>query len=686
MRIERLFTTGAANPSVATVKVDVAVRVVAAGIFSRDGTPYARATLALTPVTCTDQCADDAIDLAEWPERIGELIKGGVRIAIWPLGDDAGRGSPPATPPVVTMHGKGHPIASAGALNAYWWQVMGGKSGLTGLTAAFSAGGGTLASVLRKSAAGSDQTPDIHGTERSGAAVALTLERACQIIDRLAKRKRPTRPPADQDKIGEEAKKTMTGDADRLQDFRAQREKAEEQAALKTLGSSGERADAAARARRNYLDAEKPDQAIDFLTVPECHVNRRPPITCARDLLSAPTAGPQIDQAHAAFQLASRPASTAGESKLPDDVASPDLETARRRFFALQAHPSLARLFRFVVDTECKLSELTSTLESASVKAAEYPEASVLDHDEPASVNRKAPRVLPDAAEAKAWFLLLAAQMQPAAAAGRMPRIFTAAKLRLPNGDQHGHFYPCAREEIDARAAKKDVATLRKLAIAEQIDGIVDLAQQVECRNGTEPRFDVLTLDAVTATAADLSYERGRAVRGQAIRNSAQDLPPEIVAEHDEKTEPRRATLRTGGLALTDRWRQSHAVIRHLASMRQIDQLKASEKKDLILDASDLTIGYKLDVGVKSKRDHKTARRRWHTLMRRKVKFAPHGYYWPLPGKVLDEVLRDLYPDSIARLRADDGVLTVPAALRNWDQQPPDRAKTTAFTEEIVGA
>src|SRR5437667_331312 len=94
---------------------------------------------------------------------------------------------------LASMHARFHPVG--GGLASYWATVMGGTTGLSDLVQALSTGDGTLSEVLRNPVptpgsgnVGAEQQriPDVHGTDRSIAAVALTLERAFQIVKKLA--------------------------------------------------------------------------------------------------------------------------------------------------------------------------------------------------------------------------------------------------------------------------------------------------------------------------------------------------------------------------------------------------------------------------------------------------------------------------------------------------------------------
>jgi hypothetical protein len=84
-------------------------------------------------------------------------------------------------------------------------------------------------------------------------------------------------------------------------------------------------------------------------------------------------------------------------------------------------------------------------------------------------------------------------------------------------------------------------------AIAEQIDGIVDLGQSWESGGVTEPHYDILTLDAISATASDAHAEKRRAENAFVLENDGNRLPPSVKAALNADASP---TQRGGGLAL----------------------------------------------------------------------------------------------------------------------------------------
>ncbi|HYD69915.1 hypothetical protein [Azospirillum sp.] len=666
-------------PTDARLSVEAAVRVIAAGVFERRSngttTRRVRATLVLTPVP--DPTAGTP-DLSSWPAEVDAVLKKGVTVNVWPLDSRAGRDVKEPKFKSVIMTAFRHPLEKQ--LNALWQTAMGEASGLHAVACALTPPAKAPPAnppppLAADAPADAEETmPGIFGTERSAAAVALSLERAYHILDRLAGRSTDTRPPLPQvagepDPLPKPDKANQASIDEEI----VKRNADADNAAWDRLGDSRTRAKATAAARRAYHEMNDPVKALEALaTTADCHAGRRSPEACARALHAAPQAGPQIEEAHAAYRLSSSPPlPEPGKPQIaaPAPLTGANDDFARRRLFALQAHPSLARLFRFVVDVECDLEVLLNAFGGLPPLGREV---KVLDHDVRIRSNALPPEALPEPKEpAEPRFLLLSATL-PAKGGTRLPPIWTTAKLRMggPEGTGPAHFYPCTREEIDAFGA--GVGTdLRGLAIAEQIDGMVDLGQESACPDGREPRFDIVTLDSITAIASDENEERARALRPA------------------NGTDPPRGTLRTMGLALIDRWRQNHVIARHVVAASQPTEETPSTggfRNGILFDASDLTVGYKLDVGVLSKRDPKNSRRRWHTLMRRNVAFRLGAGDGTGEEPPIDKAIDHLYPDKLARLRADDGMLTVAAAWREDLKIPKAHMKRAVFTEEIIGA
>ncbi|WP_456822988.1 hypothetical protein [Bradyrhizobium sp. USDA 4502] len=714
------MTTKKPNP----IWVDAAVRVIAAGI--RGG--KARAALVLTPILSGGTRETGALDLNEWPRDVAEAVSKGVRVAVSPVKDNGARPAPKADAKTVTMLPM-RPLErnEEDDLVALWTATMGGNTGLGPVKELLAKDDrkATLSALKRPTENGGSEAPDIHGAARGEVAVALTLENAKHIIDRLACKPvdtRPISPPASFSKLVDDilcATACLAGgdDGDLLvpgstaankltrgvvraklqgwrelrnrldaaeqsrtfeEQFRELEQRYEEEVAWKDLAESRARTDADALAYDTYLKETDPKKAVAALKKRQLGCPEKPtPAQVAIKLRSQPHAGPALQEAHGALRLSSEKMNKEGEPLKGDGnpiEPNVDGEFALRRLFALQAHPSLARLFHFVVDVECNVDAFRST----DTNPDWFDEENVVDHDHDSSKPMTS-EALPEPGKSRAGFVFLAASLNKEAAARNPRKIWTAAKLRAETAEKPvRHFYPCTREEIDARLAQEP--DLLGAAIVEQIDGIVHLGQSALCNAVTQPRFDIAALDTITSTAADLQFEKGRRQR-MLMQERNRDLD-EVDPAGGEGDPLNRATLRTGGLALIDRYRQRHAVTRYIVSGKQIGEGDNAEpeKFPIVLDASDLTVGYRLDVGVKS---HK--RRRWHSLMNRDIVFGSQQDR--IGGRTMNAMISSFYGDRRnERRHVDAATVVVPAALRQPGVDLATATRTTAFTEELVAS
>lgn len=680
--------------------VSIAAHVVAAGVYN----DKARFTVVFTPIFD----AAGTINLAVWPQAIGALLKKGSAFAadlkLIPLTSATWRPDPLTQPQQnlpVTAFAKPLSPADEARLASYWAEVMGGDQGIKALRASLDpkSGSDPIETVMRKAEDDpQQQTPDFHGTGRSTVAIRQSFNTAGEIVAQVM-----GDPVLQFDE--DLAVYSLSHALD--ENLRLQKEgKLHSKAALRTesaqaaeitddkaytaLKNSRVRADAFAHRRVQYQQAASSQDAVKALTRSHIHLllQGTSPIQLARDNSYFQAKGtrrlvqsdPLPTEELAAFRLASR-TPDGSPSAAPLLKEDPAVEFARRRLFTLQANPSLSRLFRFVVDFQCDRSLLEAALTQPQASAQEYGDEVLYDRE-----SSVFPILTKPTKAVLANFLVVSFPN-----AGARAQIWATAKYRMPAGtEDKGHFLPCTREEIDARAAGYSPSDVRKLAIAEQIDGIVDLGQCVKDESISVPRYDILTLDAITATGAAYNAWQQGFQRAYEIKKSGA-LPARLARELSEL---KAATQRGAGLALADRWRQLHAIGRHLESKRQRDlYTDPNNPKSIILDASDLTVGYKLDTGLRLKNDT-VDRNRWHTLMHRTVVYTPtKGTSPPRPdGKTLNEYIDSLYPAG-ARSEADDGQLQVPTSLRDWT--PPSgkfsastlpTEGTTAFTEEIIGA
>ncbi|ARP64331.1 hypothetical protein A9K65_013780 [Mesorhizobium sp. WSM1497] len=701
--------------------IEVAAHVVAAGIFD----DKVRLTVVFTPVIPEVAPDQNPKYLENWPEVIDGLLSSdsAPRLLIQPLQDGESWRKYAANPKFLKLTRVGN-SGNTAAIADYWRKIMGISDGTAKLKEALDPEDDPLDQMMRPSETKeiSTKTPDIHGTARSKTAIEHSFERIRSLIGRLNNKVEKTREPTDAGEslsvkvaaLLSQYPELKTGDSGGIKDGA---DMLEDLKAWDALKGSRQRADYFAEARRVFADVNTtPEDALKALKAGAMHNVWRPPLEAAmragalervtdeKGNVQEKALGIEFAEASAAYRLASRtpPHADAAPLRLADE--DPGVEYTRRRLFTIQSNPSLARLFRFVVDFTCELNgktvngtEVPGLSDVVKGGNAYMEESKVLDRDESEDVLIDGhAKALVDGAQLTSYFLLLSLADT---FDGR--RILTTAKCRLPGDseDRKGHFYPCTREEIDAYATKcpeeqtEPAACseyFRDVALAEQIDTIVDLGQKIESEGIVERRYDVMTLDPVTATGAEYSRQYSLKEIHKSVDEYTGQLPPGSMANLESLSAPANATQRGGGLAVGDRWRQWYNVLRHIDSADQRDTYKTSG--ETILDASDLTTGYKLDVGVRLQGDSAN-RNRWHTLMHRYVAYSPVGGTLSFAPSGLDRYLDGLYPDASARREADDGQVQLPTAMRNWEEQsrkihfaelPYDL--TSGFAEEIVGA
>lgn len=734
------------------IPVNIAAQVVAAGIYGG----RVRITLALTPVFDKD---NGRYDLTNWPKEVEERFLANAadddtgaeakqfRFDVVPLKEGQSWRTANvfnAAEPIEQGLNKLKRVAPPRAgdvakLNTYWQSVMEGedKKGFDWLHHALNPAGSKqlrdpieyamrpINDDLKDGKVWEERkTPDIHGTSRSKAVQELVLERGRHVLNRFGNKSGGTRPLADPmksltDKVirwrnerigpwpGDEKDELTTATLAAL---------VEDDDSWEALNASRQRADKLTEARREYQKLTTTSKAaICALVKAHQYLLSRTPLAAAMHfsgdgLDRKRSIGNPLPEAVAAYRLASETPTVDGAKKAAGfrDTADDErhIDFARRRLYMLQGNPSLGRLFRFVVDFECPVKMLEDAVNGAH--GFGYKEV-VLDRPP------GAPEVLPAAVEQDAFFLLIRFCKD------KGPRLWSTVKLRMPNDDMaaqaSGHFLPCTREEIDVRVmnsicekeckndpnsqackeCKECAGDLRALAVAEQIDGIVDLGQRWK----DECRYEVITLDPIVAIAAEDQKIKRDAENARTLKSS-RGLPVYVQAALGED---QKGTHRGGGLALADRWRQLHGIARHLDSRGQKEQFEKGGKgaEDVILDASDLVAGYKLDVGVldrndlkdkeKLDKDGKVNRRRWHTLMHRTVTYTPTKNVPANLGEALNTYITKLYPDATTRDDADDGQLQAPAALRDWSAsftrthiREDRRDWMTVFMEEVIGA
>jgi hypothetical protein len=291
--------------------------------------------------------------------------------------------------------------------------------------------------------------------------------------------------------------------------------------------------------------------------------------------------------------------------KAPDPpekfTAKQAAEAAQRRLQMLEGLPRLARLFNLVVEA------------SVEVDPVELRGGAVLGG-------------------AQDVFVSLAAQF--AGGHGGAP-IWTRAKLTIPSAsDQAPQFWPCTEEEIDAHRVPGGCADDFRTAISQRA-GIVDLgAVDLTTEGDIDPRFDLITVDTVAGTEAEINQE---------IANYKQRQLAERAG--GPETEPAFVTLRSAGLCLVDRWRHEAAA----KTAARAAKVRQQPLGNVVLDAKMLELGWRIDVGIHSAEANRTS---WRSLGNRMIDLHDPARPFGDPGAPCGSWIE-------ARLAARDASLSV---------------------------
>jgi hypothetical protein len=322
--------------------------------------------------------------------------------------------------------------------------------------------------------------------------------------------------------------------------------------------------------------------------------------------------------------------------------------SAQSRLFAIQANPALARVFNFALDIEVDVDGAGASLLTLMNGALELHEADPIDNDVPDGGPITNPH------PTKTHYLYLACRP----VGGAVPLIWTTAKLRVekdpPALKDFGHFLPCTREEIDIAAAlavkpefaRKDLKTFpdgdcdtacsppRYILPAicdgaiRAFDGVIDLGAGRRHFDPAKrrPRYDLVSLESVSALSNQTELVRAQWNKASAENGKSGPAGPDIIA---------RPTLATEGMVLVDRWHSSAVVFEFADAGKHADAMPAGAP--IVLDATDLATGFRLDVGVRLKNEEKKRHHHWRTLCNRLVR-----YEYPKDKGLLEEVLKDL--------------------------------------------
>ncbi len=261
---------------------------------------------------------------------------------------------------------------------------------------------------------------------------------------------------------------------------------------------------------------------------------------------------------------------TLGKAPPPDEPVDAAV-AVQRRLRTLETLPRLSRLFNLVVEAEVELN-----LADVGLTAG---------------------------AAGSDTFLSLAAGSPTARGTGRCRSGRGPSSLSRPANPAIPSSGLARRRKWMPNLLKDACGDDFRPAISQRA-GIVDLGATDTADGGhVDPRFDLVTVDAVAGIEAEITQERANAeaMRLRAGRQSDREAP-----------DPAFVTLRSAGLCLVDRWRQEAAT---KAASRAV-RLRQQQLGGTILDADDLELGWRLDVGIKPSGSSRTI---WRSLCNRMI-------------------------------------------------------------------
>ncbi|MER9619401.1 hypothetical protein [Mesorhizobium sp. M0207] len=256
-------------------------------------------------------------------------------------------------------------------------------------------------------------------------------------------------------------------------------------------------------------------------------------------------------------------------------------------------------------------------------------------------------------------------------------QLWTLTKLRLPEEDaddksksEIGHCWPATTEEWALRRAVLENTPTWSLGAPEetgfldQVDAVIDLDAPLKANNQSFRRYDVFSLNTTIASEAE---QRRQAAETQ-VKDAGTAMP-----EAEQAAAAETSTLKTGGLQIVDRWRQGAVIDEIFTSCNA--QLPNGRR----VDANDLLIGYRFDVGL-PRRDDK---RNWSSLSERIVR-----YQHSLPDQPVDlNVIANAFsPPGDDGARPVDGA-TVAMGTRiviNSQGGIANGGQETAFAEQLL--
>ncbi|TBG96086.1 hypothetical protein [Rhizobium leguminosarum] len=368
-----------------------------------------------------------------------------------------------------------------------------------------------------------------------------------------------------------------------------------------------------------------------------------------------------------AKDAAAQQASTLQDYGRPEEVEA-KMTVMQRRWHALQGMPALMRAMHLTMDIEFTLTE---------------GELNGLD----AKLTGKGGLADP------AYFLEFAlAATDPQDGRNLVHQtLWTLTKLRLPADDEQesgGHCWPSTTEEWALRSATKQnlpvASTPEDSGFLDQVDAVIDLDAPLMANGQVFKRYDVFSLDVTIASEAE---QRRQAAEAQ-VRDARTPLPEDDkvpaaktferksldMPEAEQNSAAETSTLKTGGLQIVDRFRQG-AVIDEIFTSCNAQSLEGRR-----VDANDLLIGYRFDVGLPQMDG---SPRHWSSLSSRIVRYS---HVAPEDLADLDVVANAFSPPGDDGVRPTDGATVAMGTrlVRNSQSGIASGGKETAFAEQLV--